>query len=38
MPLNLGSNYQEKLERAKANNIEFDYEFVTIENKFFDVI
>ena len=30
--------FQEKLERAKANNIEFDYEFVTIENKFFDVI
>ena len=30
--------FQEKLERAKANNIQFDYEFVTIENKFFDVI
>ena len=30
--------FQEKLERAKANNVEFDYEFVTIENKFFDVI
>jgi len=30
--------FQEKLERAKANNIEFSYEFVTIENKFFDVI
>ena len=30
--------FQEKLERAKANNVEFDYEFVTVENKFFDVI
>lgn len=30
--------FQEKLERAKANNIEFSYDFVTIENKFFDVI
>ena len=30
--------FQEKLERAKANNIEFDYEFVTVENRFFDVI
>lgn len=30
--------FQEKLERAKANNIQFNYEFVTIENKFFDVI
>ncbi len=30
--------FQEKLERAKANNIAFSYEFVTIENKFFDVI
>lgn len=30
--------FQEKLERAKANNISFNYEFVTIENKFFDVI
>ena len=30
--------FQEKLERAKAKNIEFSYEFVTIENKFFDVI
>ena len=30
--------FQEKLERAKENNIEFSYEFVTIENKFFDVI
>lgn len=30
--------FQEKIERAKANNIEFSYEFVTVENKFFDVI
>lgn len=30
--------FQEKLERAEANNIEFSYDFVTIENKFFDVI
>jgi len=30
--------FQEKLERAKANKVEFNYEFVTIENKFFDVI
>ncbi|MGB2244936.1 MAG: ATP-dependent zinc metalloprotease FtsH [Flavobacteriaceae bacterium] len=30
--------FQEKLERAKTKNIQFDYEFVTIENKFFDVI
>ena len=30
--------FQEKLESAKANNIEFSYDFVTIENKFFDVI
>ena len=30
--------FQEKLERAKANTIEFSYDFVTIENKFFDVI
>ena len=30
--------FQERLERAKANNVEFSYEFVTIENKFFDVI
>ena len=30
--------FQEKLERAKANKVEFSYEFVTIENKFFDVI
>jgi cell division protease FtsH len=30
--------FQEKLERAKNNNIEFSYDFVTIENKFFDVI
>ena len=30
--------FQEKLERAKANGIDFSYEFVTIENKFFDVI
>ena len=30
--------FQEKLERAKANNVEFSYDFVTIENKFFDVI
>ena len=30
--------FQEKLERAKANNVAFSYEFVTIENKFFDVI
>ena len=30
--------FQEKLERAKANNIAFNYEFVTIENKFFDVL
>lgn len=30
--------FQEKLERARANNVEFNYEFVTIENKFFDVI
>jgi ATP-dependent metalloprotease FtsH len=30
--------FQERLERAKANNVEFSYEFVTIENKFFDII
>ena len=30
--------FQEKLESAKGNNIEFSYDFVTIENKFFDVI
>jgi ATP-dependent metalloprotease FtsH len=30
--------FQEKLERAKTNNVEFSYDFVTIENKFFDVI
>lgn len=30
--------FQEKLERAKANKVEFSYEFITIENKFFDVI
>ena len=30
--------FQEKLERAKNNNLEFSYDFVTIENKFFDVI
>ena len=30
--------FQEKLERAKANNVEFSYDFVTIENKFFDII
>ena len=30
--------FQEKLERARANSIDFSYEFVTIENKFFDVI
>ena len=30
--------FQEKLERAKANKVAFSYEFVTIENKFFDVI
>ena len=30
--------FQEKLERAKANKVEFNYEFVTIENKFFDVV
>ena len=30
--------FQEKLERAKTKNIQFNYEFVTIENKFFDVI
>ena len=30
--------FQEKLERAKAKNIEFSYEFITVENKFFDVI
>jgi len=30
--------FQERLERAKANNVQFSYEFVTIENKFFDII
>ncbi len=30
--------FQEKLERAKANNVEFEYEFITIENKFFDIV
>ena len=30
--------FQEKLERAKSNGADFDYEFVTIENKFFDVL
>ena len=30
--------FQEKLERAKSKGADFDYEFVTIENKFFDVI
>ncbi len=30
--------FQEKLELAKQNDIQFQYEFITIENKFFDVI
>ena len=30
--------FQEKLEKAKTRNLDFQYEFVTIENKFFDVI
>ena len=30
--------FQEKLEKAKSRNLDFQYEFVTIENKFFDII
>ena len=30
--------FQEKLEKAKSRNLDFQYEFVTVENKFFDII
>ena len=30
--------FQEKLEKAKSRNLDFKYEFVTVENKFFDII
>ncbi len=30
--------FQEKLEKAKTRNLDFQYEFVTVENKFFDII
>ena len=30
--------FQEKLEKAKSKNLDFQYEFVTVENKFFDII
>ena len=30
--------FQEKLEKARAKNLDFQYEFVTVENKFFDII
>ena len=30
--------FQEKLEKAKSRNLDFQYEFITVENKFFDII
>ena len=30
--------FQEKLEKAQSRNLDFQYEFVTVENKFFDII
>ena len=30
--------FQEKLEKARSKNLDFQYEFVTVENKFFDII
>ena len=30
--------FQEKLEKARLKNLDFQYEFVTVENKFFDII
>ena len=30
--------FQEKLEKARSRNLDFQYEFVTVENKFFDII
>ena len=30
--------FQEKLEKARSRNLDFQYEFITVENKFFDVI
>ena len=30
--------FQEKLENAKSRNLDFQYEFITVENKFFDII
>ena len=30
--------FQEKLEKARLRNLDFQYEFVTVENKFFDII
>ncbi len=30
--------FQEKLENARSRNLDFQYEFVTVENKFFDII
>ena len=30
--------FQEKLENGKSRNLDFQYEFVTVENKFFDII
>ena len=30
--------FQEKLEKAKSKNLDFQYEFITVENKFFDII
>ena len=30
--------FQEKLEKGKSRNLDFQYEFVTVENKFFDII
>ena len=30
--------FREKLEKAKSRNLDFQYEFITVENKFFDII
>ncbi len=30
--------FQEKLEKAKSRNLDFQYEFITVENKFFDIV
>ena len=30
--------FQEKLENAESRNLDFQYEFITVENKFFDII